>query len=155
MRCVVIPLISVLRCDFSKCDSVPKGRQDVATGESLDVTQIFSIRIQPQRGLATKPGVAVTTAYPRKSHAKSVEPRRATRLRIHRHVFTGFLEVPSPPGKGEKVAGGRMRGLFAGSNSIKLLTALPNRGSTSPLDVSVQPLKVMEPHWGSGRSSFT
>ena len=36
------------------------------------------------------------------------------------------LEVPSTPGKGEKVAGGRMRGLCAGSGSIKSLTALPN-----------------------------
>ncbi|RLT20265.1 MAG: hypothetical protein DWI29_04135 [Planctomycetota bacterium] len=43
------------------------------------------------------------------------------------NVFTGFLGVPSPPGKGEKVAGGRMRGLFAGSDAIKYLTALPQR----------------------------
>ena len=37
---------------------------------------------------------------------------RVTPLRIYRRVFTGFLEVPSPPGKGEKVAEGRMRGLL-------------------------------------------
>ena len=52
------------------------------------------------------------------------EPRWATPLRIYRRVFTKFLEVPSPPGKGEKVAGGRMRGLFAGSDTIRYLTAL-------------------------------
>ena len=40
-------------------------------------------------------------------------------LRIYRRVFTGFLEVPSPHGKGEKVAGGRMRGLLAGFVSGK------------------------------------
>ena len=49
---------------------------------------------------------------------------RVTPLRIYRRVFTGFLEVPSPPGKGEKVAEGRMRGLFADSDAIKSLTAL-------------------------------
>ena len=43
------------------------------------------------------------------------------------NVLTGFLGVPSPPGKGEKVAGGRMMGLFAGSDAIKYLTALPQR----------------------------
>ena len=36
------------------------------------------------------------------------EPRWATPLRIYRRVFTKFLEVPSPPGKGGKVAGVRM-----------------------------------------------
>jgi hypothetical protein len=35
-------------------------------------------------------------------------PVAATLLRVYRHVFSSFLEVPSPPGKGEKVAGGRM-----------------------------------------------
>jgi len=38
---------------------------------------------------------------------------QATPLSIDRRVLAGFLKVPSPPGKGEKVAGGRMRGLFA------------------------------------------
>ena len=51
-------------------------------------------------------------------------PPLPTPLRIYRRVFTEFLEVPSPPGKGEKVAEGRMRGLFAGSDAIKYLTAL-------------------------------
>ena len=51
-------------------------------------------------------------------------PCRATPLRIYRSIFAGFLEDPSPPGKGEKVAGGRMRGLFAVSFAIKQLTAL-------------------------------
>ena len=32
--------------------------------------------------------------------------------------------MPSPPGKGEKVAEGRIRGLFAESDAIKFLTAL-------------------------------
>ncbi len=49
---------------------------------------------------------------------------RATPSRIYRRVFTEFHEVPSPPMKGEKVAEGRMRGLFAGSDAIKYLTAL-------------------------------
>ena len=31
----------------------------------------------------------------------------------------------------------------------------PQRGSSSPLYVSVQPSKVVEPRWGSGRSRFT
>ena len=55
---------------------------------------------------------------------------QATPLRIYRRVFAGFLEVASPPGKGEKVAGGGMRGLFAVSYFIKYLTALRNRAAS-------------------------
>ena len=43
---------------------------------------------------------------------------------IYRRVFTGFLGVLSPPGNREKVVGGRTRGLFAGSDAVKSLTAL-------------------------------
>ena len=80
------------------------GRGWRAPARILDVTHIFSLRTQPQRGLTTKPGVAVAAAHTRKNHTKSVEPQR---------------------------------------------------GSTSPLDISVQPSKAVEPRWGSGRSSFT
>ena len=37
----------------------------------------------------------------------------------------GFSKSLLPLVRGEKVAGGRMRGLFAGSDTIKYLTALP------------------------------
>ena len=49
-------------------------------------------------------------------------------LRIYRHVFRGLLEVPSPPGKGEKVAGGRMRGVFAGSVPLEILNGVGDWG---------------------------
>ena len=39
------------------------------------------------------------------------------------------LTLPSPPGKGEKVAGGRMRGLFAGSGPVEALKALGAAGT--------------------------
>ena len=45
----------------------------------------------------------------------------AAPLRNDRHVFSDPLEVPAPPGKGEKVAGGRMRWLFAGSGPLEIL----------------------------------
>ena len=39
--------------------------------------------------------------------------------------FHRVFRSPFSPGKGEKVAEGRMRGLFAGSDAIKFLAALP------------------------------
>ena len=38
------------------------------------------MRTQPQRGFTTKPGVAVTTAHPRKNRTKSSEPQRGSTL---------------------------------------------------------------------------
>ena len=48
------------------------------------------------------------------------------RLTLRHSIF------PSPPKSGEKVAEGRMRGLFAGSDTIKYLTALPLTPALSP-----------------------
>ncbi len=52
----------------------------------------------------------------------------ATPLRIYRHVIRGLLEVPAPPGKGEKVAGGGMSGLFAGSGPLEILNGVGDWG---------------------------
>ena len=91
----------------------PKGPAvQIAKAIAPDITHIFSVRTQPQRGFTTKPGVAVTKAHSRKNRTISCEPQRATPLSIYRSVFAGFLEVPSPPGKGEKVADRPDEGAF-------------------------------------------
>jgi len=49
---------------------------------------------------------------------------RPTPLRIYYHVFRSFTEVSSPPGRGRRWRIGRKRGLFAGSDAIKILNGL-------------------------------
>ena len=38
--------------------------------------------IQPGTGFTTKPGVAVTTAYPRKNRIKHIEPQRGRASKV-------------------------------------------------------------------------
>ena len=47
---------------------------------------------EPRRGFTTQPGVAVTTAHPRKIGTKPSEPQRATPLRIFRLEKAGVAE---------------------------------------------------------------
>ena len=76
----------------------PKGPAvQIARAIGLDITHIFSMRTQPQRGFTTKPGVAVTTAHPRKNRTKSSEPQRGSTLpgQFFRFSFSiGGCETP-------------------------------------------------------------
>ena len=76
----------------------PKGPAvQIAGPIGLDITHIFSMRTQPQRGLTTEPGVAVTTAHPTKNRTKSSEPQRGSTLPgpLFRFSFSiGGCETP-------------------------------------------------------------
>ena len=53
-----------------------------------------------------------------------LQPEKATPLRIYQCIFSGFLEVPSPLEAGRRWPIGRLRGVSAGSDANKYLTAL-------------------------------
>ncbi len=78
--------------EYSLVDAVPgvrtEGEEDREHRTCLGVPPVVRERegSQPQRGLTTKPGVAVTTAHPRRTPTKPNEPQRGStsQMRVFR-----------------------------------------------------------------------
>ncbi len=114
--------------------------------------QIDTHAAAPQRGFTTKPGVAVTTAHPRKHGTKPIEPQRGSTSQM-RFLGSGINHCGTPLGFGAisiSLPGVRRNaatpgfvvkpvpGLIARFPSQKILHGVAQRGGT--LSVQIPPL---------------